>query len=366
MAEQTFRSPGFFEREIDLTQRSTEIVGTPAGVIGTSQKGPAFVPVTVGSFLDFESKFGSLDSEMFGPYAANEWLKNRTALTYIRVLGAGANASTTDISVTQTAGTVKSAGFLLSGSRSSSDGRYNGVVQFIAATHDPPALEATGYPVLTDNSSVDASGDVRLIRAMLMTPSGSRFEILDHDQFYTSTTTSDDLAQISALDGTPDAGIFKLVLSSAAGDAFSSEEKKPGIKIFSASLNPYSKHYIGKILNTNPDRFNEEQHYLYADFPVENEVAPVKYDASNSTVALLSGSSNILSYGGALGVTPTELFGKFNTRYRAARSTSFISQPFGEKEYNLFYFESLDDGTPAYYNSNVLGRYYRKDYFESQ
>ena len=28
--------------------------------------------------------------------------------------------------------------------------------------------------------------------------------------------------------------------------------------------------------------------------------------------------------------------------------------------------ESLDDGSPAYYNSNVLGRYYRKDYFESQ
>ena len=27
--------------------------------------------------------------------------------------------------------------------------------------------------------------------------------------------------------------------------------------------------------------------------------------------------------------------------------------------------ESLDDGTPAYYNSNVLGRYYKKDYYES-
>ena len=26
--------------------------------------------------------------------------------------------------------------------------------------------------------------------------------------------------------------------------------------------------------------------------------------------------------------------------------------------------EALDDGTPAYYNSNILGRYYRKDYFE--
>ena len=26
--------------------------------------------------------------------------------------------------------------------------------------------------------------------------------------------------------------------------------------------------------------------------------------------------------------------------------------------------ESLEDGTPAYYNSNILGRYYRKDYFD--
>jgi len=28
--------------------------------------------------------------------------------------------------------------------------------------------------------------------------------------------------------------------------------------------------------------------------------------------------------------------------------------------------ETLDDGTPAYYNSNILGRYYKKDYFEEQ
>jgi hypothetical protein len=25
--------------------------------------------------------------------------------------------------------------------------------------------------------------------------------------------------------------------------------------------------------------------------------------------------------------------------------------------------ESLDDGTPAYYNSNIIGRFYRKDYY---
>ena len=27
--------------------------------------------------------------------------------------------------------------------------------------------------------------------------------------------------------------------------------------------------------------------------------------------------------------------------------------------------ESLTDGTPAYYNSNILGRYYRKDYYDA-
>jgi hypothetical protein len=29
---------------------------------------------------------------------------------------------------------------------------------------------------------------------------------------------------------------------------------------------------------------------------------------------------------------------------------------------NNVLIESLDDGTPAYYNSNILGRYMRKDY----
>ena len=40
MAEQTFRSPGFFEQEIDLSARQVEPFGTPAGVIGTAHQGP--------------------------------------------------------------------------------------------------------------------------------------------------------------------------------------------------------------------------------------------------------------------------------------------------------------------------------------
>ena len=111
MAEQTFRSPGFFEQEIDLTQRVQGPVGTPAGVIGTAERGPAFVPVTVGSFADFTTKFGNLDSKRFGPYAVNEFLKNRDAVTYVRVLGAGSNTTVEDINITKNQGSVKNAGF---------------------------------------------------------------------------------------------------------------------------------------------------------------------------------------------------------------------------------------------------------------
>ena len=77
MAELTFRSAGVSAREIDLSgPANVEPVGTPAGIIGTSIKGPAFVPVTLGTFQDFVAKFGETDGEKFGPLAVNEWLKN--------------------------------------------------------------------------------------------------------------------------------------------------------------------------------------------------------------------------------------------------------------------------------------------------
>ena len=134
MAEQTFRSPGFFEQEIDLAPKKIEPVGVPAGIIGTADRGPAFVPVKVGSFTDFTTRFGTLDANRFGPYAVRQWLENRTSATYLRVLGAGSNETSSDITNTRVQGTVKNAGFILSGSPTGNgDPRFQGAVTFIAA-----------------------------------------------------------------------------------------------------------------------------------------------------------------------------------------------------------------------------------------
>lgn len=360
MTEQTFRSPGFFEREIDLSGRTKTIEGIPAGVIGTSLRGPAFVPVTVGSFLDFERKFGTLDPELFGPYAVNAFLQKSSALTYIRVLGAGANTTSGDISTTQIKGTVKNAGFRISGSLAGTvngseaeiagvaERRHEGSVQFIAASHEVALeYETVGYPIFTDNQTFNIAGDstVGLVRGMVLLASGARMQIMDHDENYHATNIDDDVATISEYNSSETAGTFKLVLSSALGDSFKNDESFAGIKILTASLDPTSNYYIGKILNTNPDRFKTEQHLLYGDFAVESEVAKVKYHASHFSVALLSGSAATTSAGGDTAMPFRELFGSFNTRYTSAKTTAFISQPFGSEEYDLFHFESLDDGS---------------------
>lgn len=352
--EQTFRSPGFFEREIDLTQRQQAPIGVPAGVIGTAEKGPAFVPVTVGSFADFVTRFGTLDPKKFGPYAVNEWLKHRSALTYMRVLGAGANDTTTQIEATRVQGTVTNAGFVVSGTRAEAnqdgdDSRSNGMVQFIVARHFLSASESLGFPVFTDNDSYNTTGlhttgdTVNLVRGMVLMASGARLMVLDgegenfHDH-------ADDFATLSGPDASAQS-TFKLVISSSDGAGFSTTDDVTGIRVMTASLNPSSQNYIGKVLNTNPERFPIDQHLFYADFAVENELAPVAEGAP--TVAVASGSEGTSSNSGIAALTHLERFGRFDTRFTTPKTTKFISQPFGVTEYDLFHFESISDGAWA-------------------
>jgi hypothetical protein len=358
MAEQTFRSPGFFEREIDLTERDSAPSGTPAGIIGTAETGPAFVPVTVGSFSDFVARFGDLSSERFAPYAVNEWFKNRSALTFLRVLGAGANNSISDINKTQQYGVVKNAGFVLSGGVD--DGKGSGVesgfVQFLVADHAVSPASSNSFPIFNNRSVPDFFNPdtrVNLVRGIVFFASGSR-------GYLTGTNEPLDEARINANTQpfSENAQQFKIVISSSDGAAFSTQDTISGIRVFTCSLNPNSVNYYGKVLNTDPLKFQEAQHLLYADFAVDTELASGSIgSAGDARVGLVTGISNtgptaannLLRHDAGTGVHFRELFGRFDTRYKAARTTSFISQPFGEKEFDLFHFEAITDG--AYPNS---------------
>ena len=365
MAEQTFRSPGFFDREIDLSQRKLAPSGIPAGIIGTAVRGPAFVPVTVGDFADFETKFGSLDPERFGPYAVNEFLKSKQACTYIRVLGCGNNNSTTHLDNFEKQGIVNNAGFIITGSTPAGvvklageadyyNGRNDSVLQFLAAAHYVSASNETiGYPIFSDNDSFPGTSDgndtIHLVRAALMTATGSTFRILNSfDTTYTTDLVRSDGAACIDQDsnGMP-AFTFKLVLSNSDGINFGQSDGIAGIKIFTASLDPSSDFYISKILNTDPRKFRKEKHLLYADFSVSPEVAQlVTYDFNTvqKSIYLTSGSMRASQTSGNTSLNFIDAFGRFDTRYTTARTTKFISQPFGKKEWDLFHFETIDDG----------------------
>jgi hypothetical protein len=345
MPEMSFRSPNFYEREIDLSAPFTGgPTGTPAGVIGTAPKGPAFVPITVARFTgEFDSTLGDLDPRKPGTYAANEFLRHRSALTYLRVLGAGANATETDIMTTLREGRVLNAGFHLDGRAAPGDtqGRHVGAVQFLVARHALQTDEAFGVPMFTDNDSF-TGGFAHLVRGVLMTTSGSRVQVLNGTESAVGSIVAglDDTASIEA-------GRFKLIISTSLGAAFGTADGNPGVRILSASMDPSSADYFAKVLNTDPERFDAEQHLLYADFAVDAELA------SAVAVAVVSGSSRTSTSSGDTALTMREAFGAFDTRYTCATSPWFISQPFGTTEHDLFRFESLDDGESTPYKISV-------------
>lgn len=341
MAEQTFKSPNFYEREIDLSAPAAAgPVGTPATVIGTSNKGPAFVPITVANFSEFAKTFGDLDTKQFGPYAVNEFLKLRNALSYIRVLGAGANSTDADLSNTQTYGIVKNAGFVLSSSSDalSDDKRSPGVVQFLAAKHVITTSGTIGMPTFVDNDTIVNQTAVNLVRGMVMTPNTARVMLL-------TSSANPSVAWASQFDTTTaDASQkFKILISSSLGSSYSTTDGIAGVRVLTASFDPSSNDYFAKVLNRDPDKFYQEQHYLHADFSVDVNVA---YVSCSCEVGILSGSSQVSSNGKSDRYF-RESFGSFDTRFTSPSTSYFISQPFGSVEYDLFKFEALDDGEHA-------------------
>ena len=355
MAEQTFRSPGFFEREIDLSGNQVEPTGTPAGVVGTSERGPAFIPVTVGSIEDFTARFGPLDPDKAGPYAVNEYLKHKDAVTFLRVLGAGSNDTSAEISATKSYGIVSKAGFKLqpvSASSAASKTAVAGCPIFLNATHYISAsVEGFAFPEFSDNSSfpdVGSTNKVKLVRGVLFPTTGSRFTILDGNRVVTRADIESS-AQRCELDTNQNSKTykkFKFVVS-ASNAAWGNDDGFAGVRIYTASMNPTSDDYIAKVLNTDPSEFQNKAHLLYLDFAVEHELAPVVDDPDdNFTIQLCSGSQVTNTSGGQSDAW-LESYGRFDTRYSTPVTPKVISQPFGGTEYDLFHFESISDGAYA-------------------
>lgn len=82
-----FVSPGVYTREQDFSVFASRVGLTKLGLVGLTQKGPAFEPVSVRSTDEFLFRFGGTSSDLQLPYVANSFLTQSNELTVTRVLG---------------------------------------------------------------------------------------------------------------------------------------------------------------------------------------------------------------------------------------------------------------------------------------
>ena len=95
-------SPGIYTREIDLTYAIRSLGITTLGVAGETLKGPAFQPMDISNWREFQDVFGGTSTEKFKgsqypkyelPYIAKSYLSESEQLKVVRVLGlSGYNA----------------------------------------------------------------------------------------------------------------------------------------------------------------------------------------------------------------------------------------------------------------------------------
>lgn len=95
-------SPGVYSNEIDLTAKVKSLGLTSLGVVGETLKGPAFQPIAIEDWSDFQTTFGGTSTEKFQgskfpkyelPYIAKAFLSESNRLNVVRVLGlSGVNA----------------------------------------------------------------------------------------------------------------------------------------------------------------------------------------------------------------------------------------------------------------------------------
>lgn len=366
MAQLKFGSAGVTAREIDISGPITQQpTGIPAGIIGTSQKGPAFVPVTVGNLSDWYSKFGTTDGKKFGPLAVVEWMRNARSVSYLRVLGVGDGRSR------NADGKVTSAGFVVGEELPDASGQIGpnpnanlggmpGRTYFLGCLMS----ETSGSTIFNESnlegsrSSVDSS--LPIVRGVLMAPSGVLLRLSsslsgvvssapDNTTLgLNSTAKGASLGSVVLSSGVSPKQEFTLLLNGHKG----TDVRYPSSLV--ASFDPLSNNYFAKTLNTDPQKIQEAGHYLYASWDIHPTLAAVTgagvvlgtYGASvpgnnnqepcaflvTSSLARDSESAQVPNYE------------SFEDRFTHAVSPWLTSQKFGGKSQDLFRLHALDDG----------------------
>lgn len=344
--------PGVTITEIDNSSVSTRTsTSVPAGVIGTAAKGPAFVPLTFGTYSPgFTGIFGE-SGNRFGPIAVNLWLNgalNNNA-TFIRVLGAG------DGQKRAGSGAVNRAGFVVGEKQVGASGIV-GNNPYATAGGVPGRTyflgsfmsESAGSTYFSSAGIQTNANAIPIIRSVIMTPSGVALSLSGNfNSSNTPTATAAAGYGVSGSISTAD-GTFVMFLNGHI-----STESWPNVITSSLAVSSGSA-YIANTLNRDPSKLQEAGHYLYTSYDVPGVLADITGsgvitnpgtlgDAGKQDVVFITSSS----LGRDVSNASTPNFEQFRERYTHPSTPFVTSQNFGGTKYNLFRIHSISDGLTA-------------------
>lgn len=343
------------------------------GLIGTSQKGPAFVPKTFQTFTsnnepngilnNFEDTFGrlnDLEEINVSQLTAYEWFnQGGEQLTFVRTLGLGYKGVEDS-----TSGIVSGSGFyvgkeVVSGSsnenmlasNSFSDGEYHGKVNFICSNY-----ESNNYVTSGSNNRFSSTNDYLeqiginnsdpafLINDVVLCPSGSQL------LFALNSIEDGSLDGISnSIEASFTSGTLGVNSSVKKSYVFVRGLKNKDRNIITNynfdTLKNEKRSYSSEFFNHKTDNFLHKGHLNYLScYSSKGLIKNKAYDNIFHTIVTGSNASN------------TPVYENFESKYKTAKTPWIVSQPVNrsqiednrtnihEKCLKLFRFYAYDDG----------------------
>jgi len=364
MAEFVFTSPGVKFRERDLTYVTRNIGVTTLGLVGETEKGPAFEPVYVEDSGQFRDRFGnqSIDRLPNGklkyelPYVANSYLDESNQLWVTRVLGLSGYDAGKAWAITLSAGvdpsTTGYTSTVVTGYSTFTGGSYLGVTlnavgdtgNFFSGFNKTSNTDFTGqtemFTATTYNNTVN-SGETYYERYTVTATSLNEYENMvlavirsradiDNEVNLPQSTHfyADELTILNN----------KTLLNN--GDLFAEFMLKASLTTdpddvpeeFVVSLNPNSSSFLPNVLGSSA-KDKKNKIWVEAIYP--------------QLLRKLDG--NELGYGinTTLIEATTEAFSNYKTQFQTPETPWIVSQLNGNVVHRLFKFISISDGDSA-------------------
>lgn len=308
-------SPGVYMEEIDKSYATKSLGITTLGIVGETLKGPAFEPIRISDWNEFQEYFGGTSTEKFSgtgypkyelPYIAKSYLQESKNLDVCRILG-------------------------LSG--------YDAGKAWVI--YDQRQNDGDKYPICILREKMYYNN----------TEGGDPCAPVEKDKLVSNitdvkltgyTTIESTLAgcnnNLSANDGgqkinSSNYGRFKLIITKKLVNA---EVRTEEVAI---SFNPSEKNYIINVLGMNP---HEGDYSLF----VED-----LYDLAHIKLCKTVGSNNSI----LMGITSATTWNNYKTMFRCAKTPWFVSELKGNglnvELKKLFRFHTISDGNAA--NSQI-------------